>query len=121
MQKMLSTLLAILLFVSASAVRPNFAQTQNDQTKTAQTKLSRADLFADFSDEKAEIDFEKRAFKSSLKQNKLSGDAKIALLTGGIAAVIIIALLATRDDDNASSGGCGAVRAPCPPGCVCIQ
>ena len=122
MQKTLSILLAVLLFAGTAFNRPFPAQTQENAAKTAQTKLTREDLFAKFSAPEKQNNFEEEAFKSSLKQNKFSSGAKIAILTGTIAAaVIIIALLATRDDDDEAKGPCGAVTTPCPPGCVCIQ
>ncbi len=105
-------LILTLCFAQTTAVK--FADTKT------QSKLSRADLY---NVEPAKVDFEKESYKLQIKKNKLSGAAKNALWISLLAAgVITVVILTTRKNNENNNSPCGVgIRAPCPPGCVCIQ
>lgn len=113
----LASLILIALFLSLACP----AQTAPFPAENTRPKLTRDDFL------KTEIvapDYEKELFKPVKRQNKLSGTAKTALWIGLFAAgVITVVVLATTlgDDEQVNSPCGGGVRAPCPPGCVCIQ
>ncbi|MEJ7699816.1 MAG: hypothetical protein WKF71_09265 [Pyrinomonadaceae bacterium] len=117
LKKVLSTALTSLLVLTTC-----FAQTTSTKLKDSKTqpKLSRADFY---NVEPVKIDYEKESYKSQTKKNNLSSGAKTALWISLLAAgVITVVVLATRNNNESNNSPCGAgIRAPCPPGCVCLQ
>ncbi len=117
LKRFLSTALASLLILTTC-----FAQTTS--TKLADTKPQPKLSYADFYNvEPVKVDFEKESYKVQTKKNNLSSAAKTALWVSLLAAgVITVVVLATRNNNESNNSPCGAgIRAPCPPGCVCIQ
>ncbi len=116
LQKVLSAaLISVFSFLTC------FAQTAPAPAAQTQIKLTRT-YISDF--KPAEVNFEKEFYKTQTKKNNLSSGAKTALWVGLFAAgVITVVYLATRNHNNSNNNSpCSVgVRAPCPPGCVCIQ
>ena len=113
LQKVLSAaLICVLSFLTCFA--------QSASAPSTQTKLTRAYLN---NIKPSKVDFEKEVYKTQTKKSNLSSGAKTALWVGLFAAgVITVVYLATRNYGNDRNSPCGVgVRAPCPPGCVCIQ
>ena len=129
MKKNLTVLLIVSLLLTTIFVQPASAQTQETVTKQSSVRVvSSHDQFLKrigaYDKSELKYDFEKEALKNNYKRSRLSSGQKTALYIGIIAGVVaaVALIIALRDNDDNNVSQCGSsVRAPCPPGCVCIQ